>query len=522
MRVGEFEFYDYQENAIRAIGREFQSGHDRVLVECPTGGGKTIIAAGLADKISRRRKPDGSNKRVMLIMRGRQLVTQMSDVFTHAGLRHTVLMHDSGHKFDPNESIMICSKDTLESRLSTSLQLRDLSVDYGIVDEADIATSAKWQEILSLAERQIGLTATPITGSGKGLGNFYDSMIHVASVSELISQGRLVGVPDGKVFSPYNPDLKGISTSGGDFSTKPLSERMNTPELVGDQVAEWQKHGEDRPTLVCCVDKQHTRDSSDRFNAAGIPAAFIVDDTPQNERENAFNGIRNGTLKVLVNCAVLTRGFDLPELGCLVLAKPTKCYRVYIQMVGRVLRSHPSKTDAIVIDHGGCVWRHGWPSADREWSLDADTTIQQHQAKSKPRQERPERYCPRCSAIWKTGRKCPACGYARSTVGQPTVMADGTLVPIKKSNVGKKASSWTPKTLQQTWDKVVYSAAWASQPCKVANARFKKVTGMYPNEANVTPVFGWDQKDMMVAALIPKLRGQKKSLCTTSSRSNHD
>ena len=226
---------------------------------------KTIIAAGVADKISRQRKPDGSNKRVMLVMRGRQLVTQMSDVFTHAKLRHTVLMHDSGHRFEPDESIIICSKDTLESRLSTSLQLRDLSVDYVIVDEADIATSAKWLEILSRAERRIGFTATPITGSGKGLGNYYDTMIHVASVSDLISQGRLVGVPDGKVYSPYNPDLKGISISGGDYSSKLLSPRMNTPELIGDLVTEWQKHGEKRPTLICCVDKQHTRDTCERF-----------------------------------------------------------------------------------------------------------------------------------------------------------------------------------------------------------------------------------------------------------------
>ncbi len=248
------------------------------------------------------------------------------------------------------------------------------------------------------------------------------------------------------------------------------------------------------------------------FNAAGIPAAYIIDDTPQDERAKAFEGIRNGTLKVLVNCAVLTRGFDLPELGCLVLAKPTKCYRVYIQMVGRVLRPHPSKTDAIVIDHAGCVWRHGWPSADRDWWLDADTTIQQHQAKSKVRQERPERYCPRCSAIWKTGRKCPVCGYSSSTKGQPTVMADGTLVPIKKSNVRKKASSWTPKTLQQEWDATTRSAAWLGQACGVAHQRFKKMTGQSPGQAGVSPLFTFHQKDMQVAALLPRLKGQKKSL----------
>lgn len=287
---------------------------------------------------------------------------------------------------------------------------------------------------------------------------------------------------------------------------------MNTPELVGDLVTEWQKHGEGRPTLICCVDKQHTRDTSHRFNASGIPAAFIVDETPQDEREKAFDGIRNGSLKVLVNCAVLTRGFDLPELSCLVLARPTKVYRAYVQMVGRVLRSHSSKCDAIVIDHAGCVWRHGWPSADREWSLDTDTTIQQRQSKGGTRQDRAERYCPSCRAIWKTGRKCPACGYARTTAGQPTVTADGTLVPVKQSHVRKKGSAASPMTLQEKWDKITRSAAWSDQTCHSANQRFKKETGMYPNEAKVTPFFSWNQRDMQVAALLPRLKGQKKSL----------
>lgn len=329
MQVGNYILDKRQVDAIDACRDKFREGHESVLIVAPTGCGKTVIAAGIADQSSKK------GKKVAIIMSGRQLMFQTHDTLVDAQVPATMLMADSEHQFDPVAAVAVISKETIDARLDSSLNLQGWKPDIWIVDEADVCISSKWQELLQMAPRKIGMTATPCDGKGKGLGHLYDAMVNVASYSELISDGRLVDVPAGKVFSPYRPDLSGIGSTAGDYSVRPLSQRMNSDQLVGDIVQEWIKHGDGRPTLVCCVDKAHTVHVCEEFNRAGIPAEYVIDSTPQDEREAIFERTRSGANKIIVNCATLTRGFDFPELGCLILAKPTKRVRGYtLQSLG--------------------------------------------------------------------------------------------------------------------------------------------------------------------------------------------
>ena len=503
MQVGNFTLDKRQVDAIKACRNEFKKGHKSVLLVAPTGCGKTVIAAGLADLLSKNGKKAG------IIMSRRQLVFQTLDTLVEAKVPATVLMADSGHQFDADATVAVISKETIEARRKSSLKLQGWKPDIWIVDEADVCISKQWQELFDLAPLKIGLTATPCDGRGKGLGHLYDGMVEVGSYSQLIDDGRLVDVPPGKLFSPYRPDLTGIGSTGGDYSAKPLSQRMNSDQLVGDIVQEWIKHGEDRPALVCCVDQAHTVHVCAEFNRAGIPAEYVIDSTDQNEREDIFARTCSGENKIIVNCATLTRGFDLPELGCLILAKPTKRLRTYLQAVGRVLRSHPSKSDAIIIDHSGAVWEHGWCTQDRDWSLDSNLTAESRQTQRQAPTERPERFCPQCSAIWKKGRICPSCGHAKSIKGQLTQMADGTLVPVTPKAVRKARRALSDP--QKDWTSILYR--FGSRSCRYsqASAVFFRKHGMWPNEAGVTPVCAFGEVHNKIEDLWPHFNKRKQS-----------
>jgi DNA repair protein RadD len=136
---------------------------------------------------------------------------------------------------------------------------------------------------------------------------------------------------------------------------------MNTDQLVGDIVSHWYRFGQNRPTVVFAVGVGHSIHLRDEFLKSGVKAEHIDGDTPKDERNAILQRLAAGETTVVTNCMVLTEGWDCPEVGCTILARPTKSMGLFRQMVGRVLRPAPGKVNAIVLDHSGAVYRHGLP-----------------------------------------------------------------------------------------------------------------------------------------------------------------
>ena len=177
-------------------------------------------------------------------------------------------------------------------------------------------------------------------------------------------------------------------------------------------------------------------------------------------------------------------------------------------MVGRVLRAHPSKKYAIVIDHSGAVWEHGWPTSDREWTLDTEVRVEELNHKKSPK-EKPERHCPKCSALIIHGPKCPSCGFMKTTVGQPVTMADGSLVNIKPKDVANKSPSKSDG--QKLWGSLLGRFAHTDGRYTQAAYVFKKQTGSWPEDAGVRPVAEFHQRKLKVRKLWPGFYRKKKS-----------
>src|SRR5262249_46380039 len=114
---------------------------------------------------------------------------------------------------------------------------------------------------------------------------------------------------------------------------------------------------------------------------------------------------------VVSNCMVLTEGWDMPQVGCCILARPTKQMGLFRQMVGRVLRPAEGKPDAIVLDHSGAVFRHGLPEDHLEWTLDVDRKAENKKQESRKGGKEPKlRECPSCKVLM-ANPPCPHCGW---------------------------------------------------------------------------------------------------------------
>ena len=128
------------------------------------------------------------------------------------------------------------------------------------------------------------------------------------------------------------------------------------PKLVGDIVTHWHKFGERRKTVAFAVNVAHCVHIRDEFIRSGVRCEHIDGGTPKAERDASLARLATGEIEVVTNCMVLTEGWDMPEVGCCILARPTKKMGLYRQMIGRVLRPADGKTDAIVLDHSGAVF----------------------------------------------------------------------------------------------------------------------------------------------------------------------
>src|SRR5262249_54376279 len=131
-------------------------------------------------------------------------------------------------------------------------------------------------------------------------------------------------------------------------------------------------------------------------------------------------------------CMVLTEGFDLPELGCVVLARPTKSMGLFRQMIGRGLRAAAGKVDCIVLDHAGAVFEHGFAEDPVKWTLSADRRAENPVQRARVARTRPGlTTCPECRAVRIEGKACTQCGWAPKPKAAP--VADGVLGRVDRS-----------------------------------------------------------------------------------------
>ncbi len=336
----------YQQDALDAVFTARAQGIRRPLVVLPTGAGKTVVCAALAQQMP--------GRTLMLVHRD-ELVRQSVEKFGWvADPAEIGIVQGSTVALD--KRIVVASIATLKQPANLA-RLAAHPFDLVIHDEAHHAVAASSRAILQALRvwpdshphtLLLGVTATPMRADNVGLGAVFEQVVYRLSIATLIQQGYLADVKSWRVQSQV--DLSRMAASGEDFNAQTLATAIDTPARNQVVVDAYAQYGEQQPTVVFSVTIAHAQHLTDAFQNAGYSAGWIAGSMPLAQRHAVLQAFHTGALQVLVNCAVLTEGWDEPRVGCLLLARPTQSVGLFTQMVGRGLRPYPGKAYCVVVD----------------------------------------------------------------------------------------------------------------------------------------------------------------------------
>lgn len=344
---------DYQLAAIDQLSAHYASGSRKALLRMPTGAGKTVVFCEIAKRVASNGLP------VVVVVRGRKLVSQASERLTREGVDHNILM--AGVKFNDVNLITIVSMDTAFARkLIPPAHLL-------VIDEshASLSSAFKWFYEQYPDAYFLAVTATPFHPEGFRL--IADTIVEPVTVRELIDLGNLVPA---RYFVPVKLDLSHVKKAQGEYVVKDLGEAMNQAHIRGPIVDTWKRIGENRATLLFAVNIAHSKRMRDEFIRSGVSAAHLDANASTQERDLVLASLISGDLRVVCSVGVLACGVDIPIVSCIILARPTLSYNLHCQILGRGTRPHAGKKDMLVLDHSGNIERHGFYETHREASLD--------------------------------------------------------------------------------------------------------------------------------------------------------
>lgn len=250
-----------------------------------------------------------------------------------------------------------------------------------LVHNCHHAGARTWEAVTEAVapERRCGFTATPIRPNGKCLGDEggFTSLIVGPQPAELMAAGHLCRYRMYAAPNDASIDTKGMKVqSTGDYRTSDMEARVK--RIMGRIVGEWKRINPDGlRTITVAVSVEHAHQVAAAFRDQGVTAEAVLGDTPRAQRDETFARFRSGEVRVLVACAVVDEGLDVPEATVLQITRPTASLRLYRQLVGRVLRPAPGKEYAIILDHTDNWERLPLPDADIDWSLHADVKVKE-------------------------------------------------------------------------------------------------------------------------------------------------
>jgi superfamily II DNA or RNA helicase len=405
-----------QTRAIETLREGLRAGHKNQLLVLPTGGGKTIASLMLiAESLKKGRRATFVCDRITLI-------NQSSENADKYGLHNHGIVQADHWRRDNSLPFQIASVQTIQARGYWP------TADLVVIDEAHVLHSAHKELLGSRRVPVIGLTATPCT---KGLGKYFTNVVNAATMHELTEAGILVPM---KILSCTAPDMKGAETdSKGEWTHKAASERE--AKIIGDVVTEWITHGENRKTIAFGADIAYCTQLVQRFNAAGVYAAAYTSETSDAECGELLKEFRkpDSDVRILVSVEKLAKGFDVPDVGCVIDARPLrKSLSTAIQMWGRGLRSSPGKANCILLDFTRNIVRfmpefedvyyNGFRSLDESEKLDA-----------RPRDDDQceAAGCPECG-YKPFRRRCLSCGHEK----QSQALEDTTRGVMREISIG--------------------------------------------------------------------------------------
>ena len=391
----------YQEEAVAKLEAGLARAMARMLLVLPPGGGKTDTVVGLASTISTH---DPKARFVMLAHRN-VLIRQAAARMNEWGVEATGATSRAWKPGDPlpSTTAVVMSPATAVAR--NLLDLLDARYHwYLIVDEAHHGPAATWRGLISgWPGPVIGLTATPWRlGTDEALEDLFEEMVVGPQARALIDENYLEEPI--VMAAREGARISGGSKRHGEYTTAGIH-AANDRVILTDRAIEWwwaATQGK-LQTIMYAVSKVHAENLRDALNTQGVSAEVVLSGTPEGERERIEQAFRAGAFRCLINVAIYTEGADFQSAECIMLLRPTESLALYLQQACRGMRWNGGKK-TLILDATDNTHKHGLPSQDRDWSLQARG--------SSGTGTEPVKACPECDVM--TGRRqkeCPECGY---------------------------------------------------------------------------------------------------------------
>lgn len=473
-----FSLRDYQIEVRSQVYKYFQQGLKSVLIYAPTGAGKTAIASKMiADAVSKGHRVLFAVHRVRLI---KQTVKTLKK---HFNIEAGIIWAD--HPTDYDKPVQIGMLQTLQHR-----QLPE-GIGLVIIDEAH--TSAYYKVCRRMFNTYsggilffskcffIGLSASPWRSkTTQGFCQFFQAIARAPYPQELIERKHLCRA---RQFG-YNGliDYSKLDTSSeGDYTLRSM-QRVCTPAYNSDVVAKYLELCPNRKAIAFCASVNQSRDLASQFSKAGITSAYIVADTPEEEREAIFKKFAAGKIQIISSVGVLCEGFDEPSVEAVILARPTRSRALLVQMCGRGLRLHSCKEDCWFVDFAENISRLGYPTNNYP------TPLCPSFKKAAPFEDW-FKECPDCHAmVPKPSKMCPNCGHIFPESGKPLLEPEA-LPPF--------GEILTPKQKKEAkyYRQLILEAFTENKPRGSAETGFlKKYKYQPPAEWSIFAVFNGNSK----------------------------
>lgn len=434
-------------------------GNRRVVVQMPTGAGKTRTAAEIITGAL------GKGNRVSFTVPAISLIDQTVAAFESEGICGIGVMQANHIRTDWRQPVQVISVQSLARREKPNSPIV-------IVDECHLQFQAvrDWMK-RDPAQIFIGLSATPWA---RGMADDWQDLVAPVTMQELIDAGYLSPF---RAYAPSHPDLTGVRVVAGDYHEGQLGEVMGG--LVADVVDTWLEKGEGRPTLVFAVNRAHAAQLVEQFARKGVAMGYCDANVDLIERQFLFDQVAKGALSGIVNVGTLTTGVDA-DIRCIVMARPTKSEMLFVQCIGRGLRTAPGKVDCIILDHADNHARLGFVTdISHDKLLDGAAP---KQATAKERGEPMPRACGACGTLKPPKvSACPSCGFKPER--QSTVeVEEGELVaiaPSKAKVTQADKQAWYSQLLHIQRDRK-RSAGWVAHS-------YRDKFGVWPRGLAETP-----------------------------------
>ena len=381
---------DYQEEMIARV-REAWEHHRSVMVQMPTGTGKTHVLAAIVNRVV----SDRAGK-VLVVAHRIELISQISDTLTSFGITHDGL---GGTDFS---SVVVASIQTVTRRL----ERMELEPDLVIIDEAHHALAKTYRVLWERwpKARFLGLTATPCRMNRTGFTDLFDVLLPSWSIATFIGKGVLSAFDYVSIY-PNSAEQRLIASlakrgADGDYQVKEMDAVLNRRQSIERLYRSLKAYADGRRGIVYAITIEHARRIAEYYSGQGVSAAAIDSHTPREERKRLVERFKAGDLMVLVNVDVFSEGFDCPAVEFVQLARPTLSLAKYLQQVGRGLRKSGGKKACMLIDNVGLYRVFGLPVMPWDWESMfrgecagrgvTPTVVSTHAACSRQEMEEPE------------------------------------------------------------------------------------------------------------------------------------